>query len=285
VKNNDIIPKIIWMYWHQGIDNAPFLVKECIKSWKLQNPNYDIRVLDVNSIREYIEVELPKHKKESMVLANYSDLLRMKLLYEYGGIWADATSYCMKPIDSWISPYVKNGFFAFVHNKPQGLIASWFIISNKNCLIMKETYEKLLKYWQNNNLTNKGPIKRYIRKWAGKLLNHHQSRWKYWFHPFTTKVLKIHPYFVMHYLMDDLISTNEQARTIWESTKKLDDIGPHKLKRIGFLNKLDANSKHIIDNEDIPMFKLTYKKYDHSRYTQDSILYYLFEGRFNNKGK
>jgi len=274
------IPKIIWMYWHQGLDNAPFLVKKCIESWIEQNKDWEVYILNKENLHEYINIDLTDDKISKIVLANYSDLIRMKLLYTYGGIWADATTYCTKPLNSWIIEYSKSGFFSFIHEKPKGLPASWFLISQKDCFILKEVYRRKINYWNNNNLSNIGYIKRYVRKWTGKLLNKDINTIKYWFHPFVTKVLKIHPYFVMHYIMYDLIQNNKQANQIWKNTKKMDDVAPHKLKRIGFLNKLDENAKNIIDNEDIPMFKLTYKKYDTSKYTEDSILYYLFEGRF-----
>ena len=32
----------IFMYWHNGFDNAPDVIKECIKSWKYYNINYSI---------------------------------------------------------------------------------------------------------------------------------------------------------------------------------------------------------------------------------------------------
>src|SRR5262249_27044921 len=32
------LPRKIWMYWHQGWERAPFVVRECLKSWMLRNP-------------------------------------------------------------------------------------------------------------------------------------------------------------------------------------------------------------------------------------------------------
>ena len=51
------IPKIIWMYWHQGWDKAPTLVKQCKKSWLHYNPDYEIRFLDKKSILPYFNYE------------------------------------------------------------------------------------------------------------------------------------------------------------------------------------------------------------------------------------
>jgi Capsular polysaccharide synthesis protein len=32
-----------------------------------------------------------------------SDCIRIELLRRYGGAWADVTTYCLKPLDDWLS--------------------------------------------------------------------------------------------------------------------------------------------------------------------------------------
>ncbi len=280
------IPKIIWMYWHQGLENAPHMVQHCVKSWKHMNPEWEVKVIDKDNISKYVNIELKKEKFENMVLAHYSDLLRAKLLYTYGGVWADATSYCMKPLDTWLKPYTVSGFFALTRLSSTGLIglmSNWFLVSEKNSIIMKKTYEIKLNYWNENKLNNKGKIKRYIRKWAGKLLNHKMSTIKYWFHPIITKILKIHPYYVFHYIFNDLVNHNDACKKIWDNVERINDEPHHTVKRAGLTNPLTPNVKKAIDDKEIPIFKLSWKKYDHEKYTKDSTLYYLFEGRFQNK--
>ena len=77
-------PKIIWIYWHQGLKNAPEVVKKCVLSWQEHNPSYEIRVLSDAEIKRYIDITLPvfqKSKKKSLVA--YSDVLRINLLHKY----------------------------------------------------------------------------------------------------------------------------------------------------------------------------------------------------------
>ena len=104
------IPKIIWMYWHQGEANAPYLVEQCIKSWKLRNPNWDIRVLDNQSILKWVNLE-PFKSKLGMAIQMFSDLARLELLRVYGGVWADATLYCTRSLDEWLPNYIVDNFF------------------------------------------------------------------------------------------------------------------------------------------------------------------------------
>jgi len=50
------IPKIIWILWFQGIDNAPYVIRKCIDSWKLHNPSWKIVFLDENNYSKYIDI-------------------------------------------------------------------------------------------------------------------------------------------------------------------------------------------------------------------------------------
>lgn len=54
---NKQIPKILWMLWLQGMDNAPYVVQKCAESWKKQNPNWEIRYLDENTVKDYLDID------------------------------------------------------------------------------------------------------------------------------------------------------------------------------------------------------------------------------------
>ena len=85
--------KIIWTFWAQGIDNAPTLVKKCIENIKINSGEYELKILTKDNFTQY--TELPKEivENENISLAHFSDILRMKLLSEYGGIWVDSTMF------------------------------------------------------------------------------------------------------------------------------------------------------------------------------------------------
>ena len=78
---------IMWQYWHQGIENAPLLIQECIASLKEHHPDYDIRVLSFDNINNYVKIpqkyyDLLEQKK--IPIAIFSDILRLYLLTTYG---------------------------------------------------------------------------------------------------------------------------------------------------------------------------------------------------------
>ena len=88
------IEKIIWIYWHQGWDNAPDIIKICKKSWIKKNPEWDVRALDFKSINHFVDINLEKNILKSLCIAHQSDLIRLGLLEKYGGVWVDASLFC-----------------------------------------------------------------------------------------------------------------------------------------------------------------------------------------------
>ena len=97
----------IWMLWWQGWNNAPALVKKCLQSWQFHHSplEYNIILLDRLNIGNFInltEVIASDIVLQEVSLAALSDTIRWMLLYQYGGVWADATLYCHRPLSAWI---------------------------------------------------------------------------------------------------------------------------------------------------------------------------------------
>ena len=50
-------PHIIWMFWDKGFENLPKECLACYNSYKRNNPEWDINVLDVyNLIKEKFNI-------------------------------------------------------------------------------------------------------------------------------------------------------------------------------------------------------------------------------------
>jgi len=104
------IPKTIWIYWAQGEAEAPHVVQRCLESWYTRNPGWELRVLDEESANALIDLSdvpegLPRRFK--------ADVLRLRLLKEFGGVWTDATTFCHRPFEDWLPMQAASGFFAF----------------------------------------------------------------------------------------------------------------------------------------------------------------------------
>ena len=84
-------PKTIWMFWMQGEDNAPELVQQCIRTWRVHNPDWNVVVLDEESMNAHVDLPPFLRSRSDLSTQTISDILRLKLLAEHGGVWVDAT--------------------------------------------------------------------------------------------------------------------------------------------------------------------------------------------------
>ena len=91
------LPRIIWTYWHDGEEKAPPLVQMCIQSWRQRNSEWEVRVLD--EAQSQVMCDLSYFPK-TISYVHQTDCLRLQLLARYGGVWADATTLCTRPLDA-----------------------------------------------------------------------------------------------------------------------------------------------------------------------------------------
>jgi hypothetical protein len=131
------------------MDQMPHLVSRCIESWVEKNPDWEVRVIDKVNVLNY--VSLPDLTVKKITAASLSDILRVSLLHEYGGVWVDATLYCNRPLDEWLMNHFSEGFFAF--SKPHGniMVASWFLAAEEHNLIIEDWYAAVIEFWAQNN--------------------------------------------------------------------------------------------------------------------------------------
>src|SRR5262249_37436294 len=128
------IPKIIWMMWLQGFAKAPCLVQRCAVSWSTHNPDWKINHLDGDNLQEYVNVdEFVGRNRKTISIQALSNVIRINLLKQYGGLWVDATCFCCKPLDEWLGEYTASGFFAFPDPARDRLLSSWFLASRPGC--------------------------------------------------------------------------------------------------------------------------------------------------------
>lgn len=108
-RNDKESNKTIWVFWWQGIDEMPDIVKFCYNRLCEINTNVNVTLVDRYNYMEYVEI--PNHIVSNIgngiSIAHFSDILRINLLYKYGGIWVDATLYFIKPLPQkmFLSPF------------------------------------------------------------------------------------------------------------------------------------------------------------------------------------
>ena len=105
------IPKVIHYCWF-GRGKMPPLAEKCIASWKKYCPDYEI----VCHNEDNFDVSENRYAKEAYDAGKWafvSDYVRLKVLYENGGIYLDTDVEIIKPIDDLIK---ENGYMGFDDN-------------------------------------------------------------------------------------------------------------------------------------------------------------------------
>jgi len=96
----------IWICWWQGVEHAPIIVKRCIESIKRNAGSHRVIVITDKNYREFISFpDWIEEKKRRGILSktHFSDLLRLELLSQYGGVWLDSTFYCTGTLEKCFS--------------------------------------------------------------------------------------------------------------------------------------------------------------------------------------
>ena len=110
-------PNIIWTMWQQGEAQMPETVRASMKTIKdfAERNGCEFILLTNENLVDFIDIPtdiIEKYKRKELTAAHYSDIIRFSLLYQYGGIWMDATLF--------VSPYAtvdmfKGDFFSLNH--------------------------------------------------------------------------------------------------------------------------------------------------------------------------
>lgn len=104
----------IWIFWWQGIDKMPEVVRICYNSVLENAGEHPVNVITEDNYKEYLskafwlEDIISWLDKGHIGYAYFSDIVRCYLIYTYGGIWIDATVLLTDKIDN----VVNNSFFA-----------------------------------------------------------------------------------------------------------------------------------------------------------------------------
>lgn len=92
-----MIPKKIHYTWFSG-EPYPGKVKDCIESWKVLMPGYELILWDTNRIKN-INSDFLQEAIRVGKWAFAADFIRLWALYHEGGIYLDTDVLCYKPFD------------------------------------------------------------------------------------------------------------------------------------------------------------------------------------------
>lgn len=113
-----MIPKIIHQIW-VGPKEPPTIPMD---TWKDKHPDFEyIRWNEEEFIKRDMKFECQNRIDEMEQWCGKADIIRLELLYKYGGVFLDADSLCIEPIDDLMD----NNFLIYENEKVRkGLIAN-----------------------------------------------------------------------------------------------------------------------------------------------------------------
>ena len=110
------IPKVIHYCWF-GKGKMPKLTRKCIESWKKYCPDYEIICWNEENF-DYTRNQYAKEAYEAGKWAFVSDYVRLKVVYDNGGIYMDTDVELIKPLDPLL------GYKGYIGFEKSGNIAT-----------------------------------------------------------------------------------------------------------------------------------------------------------------
>lgn len=158
----DIGEKIpVWMCWWQGKEGMPEIVQLCIRNVHEHLPdNMQLILLDQYNYKKYVTIPdliLNKNKDGKICMAHMADVMRMKLLAMYGGVWIDATCYLNdgelleeSSRYAFFSPQISSEKIT-KHESSRGKWCTFYMECKKHSEFAAYVYYALLEYWSKHD--------------------------------------------------------------------------------------------------------------------------------------
>lgn len=144
------IPSHIWIFWDG--ETRPSVVDICIQQIKSLNPDYQVHILSLQNFHQFIDEPIEKYL--SLGFPAFTDILRLKLLHKFGGIWMDASLLTFLPLAEIFKTLQIEKSSCILFNHPAQttdpefpIFENWFIASTKENMFIScwmQEYERCL---------------------------------------------------------------------------------------------------------------------------------------------
>lgn len=202
----DSIPKTLWIYWHEGFEKAPELVKLCHRSWQRLNPDYEFQSLSDENLSDYIVPGAGLQYFDELPLQKQANIIRKQLLVAYGGVWVDATLLCTRPLEDWLPRNFPNGFLVMGNNTVDTRLSNWFIAATPGNIFVTKWLEATLSYFSRSRSKTPPVGLRFIHKQILRSTRRGGIGLKFWTHPFAKQFWPYYPHYISHYLAAEVLA-------------------------------------------------------------------------------
>ena len=107
-RNNEVSHSLsenypVWFFWWQGEESMPEIINICYQTLKYYSNGHTINLITQNNYPDFADIPgyiIKKLNSKRITLTSFSDILRVCLLFEHGGLWLDSTILLTKPLSS-----------------------------------------------------------------------------------------------------------------------------------------------------------------------------------------
>jgi glycosyltransferase involved in cell wall biosynthesis len=96
------VERSVFVFWWDGFENAPLIVKKCLKSVKETFEGYNVIEITSSNYEFYTDID-SVIKSDVLTgkisIQTFSDILRFNILKNNGGVWIDSTIYFAEKYD------------------------------------------------------------------------------------------------------------------------------------------------------------------------------------------
>ena len=271
------LPRNIFIYWHSGFQHTNRLVSTCARTWAARNREWKVMLLDNRNVHEHtLGIDIPEPIFEALPIQKKANMIRLKLLLEHGGVWADATLFCNRELDGWIDECARSGAFMFDNPGPDREIANWFIAAEPGNYLIQRLYEAQCEYWTRNDFNHDSWTMRKVKPLFNRALNRSKPLTRFWFTPLATRILQIYSYHIFHHHFYKLTQEDQQFREIWQGRRPLPAKGASLIQSMGMTSQMTPEQREAIDQDVFPVYKLAHSV-DDEQIQPGTPIYYLFD--------
>ncbi|KAI1310573.1 capsular polysaccharide synthesis protein-domain-containing protein [Xylaria venustula] len=183
-KHPIVSDKNVWAFWHSGFTNmAPWVQRNIIGWVRRLGPEWTVHLLDhvpgsETNVSHYVESSYFPDAFNNNVMdgpsagAHSGDLVRLPLIWKYGGVWIDAGTFlfrsiddiCWKQIEDPSTPYAMAGFV--IEMRPGvDCMLNGFVAAKRGNPFIKRWHDIYLALWEgvtNAQGFHKHPLLRHL---------------------------------------------------------------------------------------------------------------------------
>lgn len=142
----------IWVYWNDA-SNMPKMVECCVERIKKNSNGRKVIIVTECTVSDYLnldEIVWRKYREGKISRTHFCDIVRIALLYQYGGVWMDCTLLLTQPLPNYVTSstfYTNHLNKVDQNNIGGGRWSTFFLACHPGNLMMKAALDVFVEYW------------------------------------------------------------------------------------------------------------------------------------------